>query len=221
MRVALDIIATGLLGGILVNLVSEDIANRLSGWLGPNYEPAIYAAFVLVLILNVWLFAWDRAHSKPTSPSDQLREEFEAIWPAFFETLEDDLRECEASVELTRNRAKARNPHPGIEIHSPNVEIQFTVYHQRTISNYDKGLGELLSHFLKATDELRLSANAYNQLLYADLLKGPDLGKMDRLKFFFGYYFAKDDMYEKSRTLEDAIDNLRLKLRYYGDLKPS
>ena len=221
MRVALDIIATGLLGGILVNLVSEDIANRLSGWLGPSYEPAIYAGFVLALILRVGLFARDRARSKPAPPSDQLRAEFEAIWPAFFETLEDDLRRSEASADLARIRSWDPKPHPAIEIHSPSVATQFTVYHQRTISNYDEELGELLKGFLGASDRLRLSANAHNQLLYADLREGPDFGKTGRLEGSIHYRLVRDDMYKKSRALEIAIDNLRLKLRYYGDLKPS
>jgi hypothetical protein len=221
MRIALAIIAAGLFGGILANLVSDDIANRLSSWLGPNYEPAIYIAFVLVLFLNVWLFARDRGQSKRAPPSDQVRAEFEAIWPAFFETLEDDLRKCEASVVLARNRAKDSNPHPGIEIHSPSVTTQFTVYHQRTISNYDKELGVLLRDFLKASDNLRLAANTYNQLLYADLQRGQDVGVVDKLTRLFNNHFAAEDMYKKSRSLEDAMDNLGLKLRYYSDLKPN
>ena len=159
--------------------------------------------------------------SKPAPPSNQLREEFEAIWPAFLETLEDDLREGEASAELARKRAKDPKPHPGIEIHSPSVATQFTVYHQNTISNYDKELGEFLSRFLRASDKLRLSANTYNQLIYADLLEDLTFEQTDRLEGQSDFRIARDDMYEKSRTLEAAIDDLRLKLRYYSDLKTS
>ena len=222
MKLAIVTIATALfLGGILVNLVSDDIANRLSYWLGPNYEPVIYIGFALVLILDVWLFAKNRLRPKLAPPSDQVRGEFEAIWPAFFQTLEDDLRRSEASAELARIRAKDRNPHPGIQIHSPNVETQFTVYHRRTVSNYDHELGGLLRSYLGASDRLRISANSYNQILYSDLLEEWDLEGIERLDRRIDYQLAKEDMYEKSRVLEDAIDNLRLKLKYYRDLNPS
>ena len=190
-------------------------------WLArdPGWEQVVAGLSALLILLGT--FVTDRPRVAKSDQTDQLEAEFEAIWPSFFETLEDDLRRIEASADLARIRSWDPEPHPGIEIHSPLVATKFTVYHQRTISNHDDELGELLKNFLGASDRLRLSANAYNRFIYADLREGPDFKKPESLKSIFNYRFVRDDMYEKSRALEDAIDNLNLKLRYYGDLQPS
>ena len=68
---------------------------------------------------------------------------------------------------------------------------------------------------------MQVAANTYNQISYADLDEGPDFPFTDRLEKRSDYQAAKEDMYERSRALEDAIDLLQLKVRYYQDIYPA
>ena len=207
---------------ILANLVSDDVGDLLSSLLGPNYRPVVYIGLgTLVVLLYVINNLIDRFRSKPELQSEQFRGDFATIWPAFAETLVEDLRRSEASAELARRCAKDRTNHQGIEIYGPTVRTEFTKYHQRTLSKFDRELGDLLKRYISASRELQVAANTYNQISYADGREGPDFPFTDRLEKRSDYQAAKEDMYQRSRALEDAIDLLQLKVRYYQDIYPT